>query len=90
MLRRINENDLIGKTIKSVDAGAVNVLKIVFTDGATLQLWAEDAVNTSAGSIPGIFVDEPVGDKVLHNHFGEVFTPDTCPGCAYMRDNKDK
>lgn len=25
-----------------------------------------------------------------HNHFGEVFMPDTCPGCKHMQDNKDK
>jgi hypothetical protein len=57
MLRNIQESDLVGKTIKSVDVSAVNLLKLTFTDDTTAELWAEDAVNTSFGSIPGIFIE---------------------------------
>jgi hypothetical protein len=57
-MRQVKDTDLVGKTIKSVDAGSVNVLKITFADDSTIELWAEQAVHTSAGSIPGIFVDE--------------------------------
>lgn len=87
-MREVRDTDLVGKTIKSVDAGAVNVLKITFTDDTTIELWAESAVYTRAGSIPGIFVsdNEPIEPK--HNHFGDAFKPDTCPGCAFLRDNK--
>ena len=56
--RKIEDQDLVGKTIKSIDTTAVNVLKLVFTDDTSLELWAEDAVNTPYGSIPGIFVDQ--------------------------------
>lgn len=84
-MREIRDTDLVGKTIKSINTSAVNVLRITFTDDTTLELWAEQAVNTNAGSIPGIFVGEPTPK---HNHFGEVFKPDTCPGCAFLRDNK--
>lgn len=31
----------VGKTIKSIDENAVNCVKIVFTDGAETQIFAE-------------------------------------------------
>jgi len=91
-MRKIKDTDLVGKTVQSIDAKSVNVLKITFTDNTTLELWAEDAVRTSAGSIPGIFVDEDKAQVKLelqHNHFGEVFLPDTCPACEAMQNSKD-
>ena len=57
MLRYIQESDLKGKTIRQVDTSAVNVMKLTFTDDTTLEVWAEDAINTEMGSIPGIFVE---------------------------------
>lgn len=58
-MREVKESDLVGKTIKSIDTSAVNVLKLEFTDGSKLELWAEDAVHTQFGNIPGIFAEEP-------------------------------
>lgn len=58
-MRKATDADLVGKTIKSFDNKAVNVLKLSFTDGTELELWAEDAVYTTAGNIPGIYVDDP-------------------------------
>lgn len=58
-MREVKESDLVGKTIKSIDTSAVNVLKLEFTDGSKLELWAEDAVHTRFGNIPGIFAEEP-------------------------------
>lgn len=89
-MREVRDTDLIGKTIMSIDAGAVNVLKLTFTDGTTLDLWAEQAIHTSDGDIPGIFTDAPVAAQPVNtqppcNHFGEVFLPDTCPGCAWLQ-----
>jgi hypothetical protein len=85
-MREIRDTDLVGKTIKNIDAGAVNVLNITFTDDTTIELWAEQAVYTSYGSIPGIFVEETsVRPEVEHNHFGEIFMPDTCPACAAQK-----
>jgi hypothetical protein len=55
-MRKFEAKDLAGKTVESVDDTSVNVIKIVFTDGSTLELWAENAVNTRYGSIPGFFV----------------------------------
>jgi hypothetical protein len=30
-----------------------------------------------------------VDQKPAHNHFGEIWVPDTCPGCAWLRDHKE-
>lgn len=57
-LRKIRETDLVGKTIKSIEHDAANVLKLTFTNGSTLELWAEDVVRTNFGSIPGILVQD--------------------------------
>jgi len=57
-MRNLEDKDLIGKTIKSYDNKSVNVLKLEFTDGTKLELWAEDAVYTPMGNIPGIFVED--------------------------------
>jgi hypothetical protein len=62
-MRKIVDADLVGKTVKSIDNNAVNVLKLSFTDGTQLELWAEDAVYTSAGNIAGIFADDPTPAK---------------------------
>lgn len=56
-MRTVEKKDLVGKTIVAFDHSSVNLLKLMFSDGTTLELWAEQAVTTSAGSIPGIFVD---------------------------------
>lgn len=60
MLRKIVPADLNGKTIKSCDATSANVLKLTFTDDSTLELWAEDVVNTQYGNIPGILVEDHI------------------------------
>ena len=57
-MREIKESDLVGKTIESIDNKSVNVLKLTFTDGSKLELWAEDAVHTQFGNIPGIFAED--------------------------------
>ena len=60
MLRSLLPTDIIGKTVVGVENNAVNVVKLYFSDQTTLELWAEDAVRTPYGGIPGIFVeDEP-------------------------------
>lgn len=58
MMRRLEEKDLVGKTIESFENNAVNVLRVKFTDGTTLELWAEDAISTPMGTIAGIYVDD--------------------------------
>ena len=58
-MRDFLKTDFIGKTIKSVDNTSVNVLKFIFTDETTLELWAEDRIHTNFGNIPGFFVEEP-------------------------------
>ena len=57
-MREIKESDLVGKTIDRIDHTSVNVLKLTFTDGTKLELWAEDAVHTQFGNIPGIFAED--------------------------------
>ncbi len=56
--RKPEASDFVGKTIKSIDAKAVNSLKFTFVDDTVVELYAEDAIYTPAGSIPGIFVDD--------------------------------
>ena len=58
-MRKIIATDLVGKTIESIDNTSVNVLSLTFSDGTTLDLWAQDAVWTRSGYIPGIFVESP-------------------------------
>ena len=57
-MRKIKKEDLVGKTIVEVENASVNHLVLKFSDGTKVELWAEDAVNTIAGSIPGIFIDD--------------------------------
>ena len=57
-LRKVKPKDLVGKTIQEVDNDCTNVLKLKFTDGSKAELWAEDAVQTSYGNIPGIFIED--------------------------------
>lgn len=61
--RKAKKSDFFGKTIVSINANACNVLRLDFSDGSEVELWAEDAVHTVAGSIPGIFVDDVSLDK---------------------------
>lgn len=71
MLRKATTADLIGKTIKNIDATSANVLKLIFSDDSTLELWAEDAVSTQYGNIPGIFVEDHVYPGVCVRACGE-------------------
>jgi hypothetical protein len=43
---KINQSDLIGKTIKSVNIRAINVAEIIFDDDSKIEIWAEDALFT--------------------------------------------
>jgi hypothetical protein len=62
-MRKITESDLVGKTVKSIDNSSVNVLRLIFTDDSKLELWADDAVATQYGNVPGIFVDEAASNQ---------------------------
>ncbi len=62
-MRKIQDSDVVGKTIKSVENDSVNVLRLTFTDGTTVELWAEDAVYTPMGNIPGIFVEDSTSQE---------------------------
>ena len=57
--RKLDSADLEGKTIKTADVKGINHTLLTFTDGTTLALWAEQAVHTQFGDIPGILVDDP-------------------------------
>lgn len=57
-MRKLEDKDMVGKTIESMENTAVNVVRLTFTDGTKLELWAEQAVYTSGGSIPGIFAED--------------------------------
>lgn len=52
---------LSGKTIASVSVPGINTWTLHFTDGSPVKLWAEVAISTPCGSIPGIFLDEEMG-----------------------------
>ena len=57
-MRKLENNDLIGKTIESLDNSSVNVIRLKFTDGTTLELWSEIEIHTPHGDIPGFFVNK--------------------------------
>ncbi len=57
-MRKIQDADMVGKTIESIENSSVNVLRLKFTDGTSVELWAEDAIHTKFGNIPGIFVED--------------------------------
>jgi hypothetical protein len=57
-MRKIKQDDFVGKTITAVDNSAVNVLKFKFSDGTELQLWSEIVILLNYGSgIPGFLTD---------------------------------
>lgn len=58
MMRKVEEKDLVGKTIESYENSSVNVLTLKFTDGTKLELWTETAISSPFGDIAGIFVEE--------------------------------
>lgn len=65
-MRHIEDSDLVGKTIKSIDTTCVNALVLTFSDDTVLTLMAEQAVFTNVGTIPGFFVDDnPDGSSVM-------------------------
>lgn len=55
--RKVRSKDFVGKTVKSVDATASNVVRFNFTDGSNVELWAE----VTHMGIPVIEVD-PTSD----------------------------
>lgn len=57
-MRHLQGTDLVGKTISKLDTTTVNCVTIFFTDGTSASLWAEDAVMTPYGNIPGIFIED--------------------------------
>lgn len=63
MMRKLESIDVVGKTIESIENDSVNVLRLKFTDGTSVELWAEDAVYTPMGNIPGIFVDDSTSQE---------------------------
>ncbi len=58
MLRDIQESDLVGKTIKSIDNTSVNVLKLTFADDTVAELWVEEVISTNYGNIAGILIED--------------------------------
>ena len=54
-MRKVKKSDFAGKTVKSINTKACNVIKFTFTDGTKLEIWAE--LFSSLG-IPGMGVYE--------------------------------
>lgn len=57
-MRKLEDKDLVGKTVKSIKNESVNCIELTSSDDTKLELWAEDAIFTQFGFIPGIFVSE--------------------------------
>ncbi len=51
--RKVKAEDFVGKTVLAVNPDAVNVVSFTFTDGTSVELWAE----TGPDGIPVIEVD---------------------------------
>jgi len=56
--RKIENSDIVDKTIKHIVNTSGNVLVLYFTDGTKLELWTE-----VVGNIPRIYVDDPAMDR---------------------------
>lgn len=54
MLHLNPKEQLVGKTIESIDSSCVNVWVVKFTDGTSYEIHAEQAINTGSGQIPGM------------------------------------
>lgn len=85
-MRQIQDTDLVGKKIKSIEHKRVNVLKIIFDDDSQVELWAQPAVFTTIGNIWGIFIE----DNSMHEDQGhddcndsEHHCHDECDDCTY-------
>lgn len=57
-MREVKKEDFEGRTIQSIDTSSTNVIIFIFQDGSKLELWAEDAIYTSAGYIPGFYIED--------------------------------
>lgn len=57
-MRQLTDTDLVGKTIKSISQPGCNMLQLTFSDDSVVELWAEQAVMTIAGPVPGIFIED--------------------------------
>jgi hypothetical protein len=62
--KNVNES-FYNKTIVSVDCSSANTWKFDFSDGTSVSIWAEDAILTPCGYIPGIFLDCEMGQDSL-------------------------
>lgn len=58
MLRKLEDSDIVGKTVASIYQTSVNVVKLTFTDGTTLELWGELVPIGSRDHVGGIFVED--------------------------------
>lgn len=60
-MRKVNKSDFEGKTVQNIDARAANVIKFTFTDGATLEIWAE-TFSSLGIPIMGVYYDTRIPD----------------------------
>lgn len=63
-MRKLEDKDLVGKTIVAMDNKSANVLWLKFSDGTSAELWAEEGVYTPFGNIPGIFIEDNMEDNM--------------------------
>lgn len=85
-MRQIQDTDLVGKKIKSIENNYVNLLKITFDDDSHVELWAEPAVYTAAGNIWGIFIEEnskPDAQDLDDCNDSKHHCHDECDDCTY-------
>lgn len=55
-----------------------------------LQGFIRDANGNTVGEWGFDEASAPVRRGPKHNHFGEIFVLDTCPGCKWLQDNKEE
>lgn len=56
MLRSAEPKDFVGKTVSRIENVAFNTLKLHFSDGTSVELWAETNALCGGLNLPGIFV----------------------------------
>jgi hypothetical protein len=68
-MRDIKDSDLVGKTIKSIDTSACNVLKLTFSDNSSLEIWT-DTHWVGSGNLPYFYVED--NSSLTNEEFLEI------------------
>lgn len=56
--KHFTSQDFQGKTVVSIDASAINLLKFQFSDGTSLELWIETVHVGNGNHLSHLYIDD--------------------------------